>query len=173
MSNDRDSWRTPPELYDWAERLVGGFQYDAACTKANALSAPLWERTGFKSGDSLSHAWPDGSTIWMNPPYSDIDPWLDRALECTSLVAMLIMSPNGESRFGRLLPRAHEINIVGFTDDRGRERSGRVSFIGPDGKPVNNNTRGSSLFLINNANGLGQRTFVTLDKVMGFAKEVA
>lgn len=166
----KDDWRTPLELFDWAEQVAGGFNYDAACTEENMLTRALWMRDGFKEGDSLSARWPDNCRIWCNPPYSDIDPWIDRALECDSLVAMLIMSPNGEARFGRLLPRAHEIAIVGWQDENGRDRSGRVGFLGGDGTPVHGNTRGSSLFLINPTYGAGQRSFVTLDEVFQKAR---
>lgn len=154
----RDSWRTPPEVVDWAAGLVGGqFDADAACTLANSIAEPLWHpQLGFTKQDSLSAPWPDDLVVYANPPYSNIDPWVDAALACKSLVAMLIMSPNGEERFARLIPRSHEIHIVG-----------RIAFLGADGKPAKCNTRGSSLFLINNRYGLGQRSFVTRDEIYG------
>lgn len=159
MDTSRDAWRTPAQVFDWAESLVGGFTYDAACTEDNCLQRPLWLREGFAEGDSLSAPWPDNCAIYCNPPYSKIEPWVDAALACKSVVAMLIMSPNGEERYARLIPRAHEIHIVG-----------RIAFIGPDDKPVNGNTRGSSLFLINTY-GAGSRSIVSRDEVMGISKE--
>lgn len=152
----KDEWRTPPEVFNWARGLVDEIYWDAACTADNALATPLWRQGRFKEGDSLSASWPDNTTIWCNPPYSNIDPWIDAALDCQSVVAMLIMSPNGEERFARLIPRAHEIHIVG-----------RLAFISGNGKPVAGNTRGSSLFLINARWGAGQRSIVTRDEVMG------
>jgi phage N-6-adenine-methyltransferase len=163
---DRDSWRTPIEIFDWAERLVGGFEYDGACTMDNALAVPLWTRTGFVDGDSLSHEWPNDSNIWLNPPYSNIKPWVERALACKSVVAMLVMSPNGEGVYDSLMRQSHEINITGWREGQ-RYRSGRIGFIGPNGRPVNGNPRGSSLFLINSRFGLGQRTFKQLDEICG------
>lgn len=162
----RDSWRTPPEVFEWASGLVGGFDFDAACTMDNALSYCLWSSGAFTDSDSLSARWPDGAKIWCNPPYSNIDPWIDAALACKSLVAMLILSPNGEARFDRLLKASHEIAITGYVDEKGRDRSGRIAFIDEDGRAVNGNTRGSSLFLINPPYGAGQRSFVTIEQVM-------
>lgn len=154
----RDSWRTPPEVVDWAKGVIGGgFDFDAACTHRNKVAEPLWNcGLDFTPGDSLSHRWPNHVSIWANVPYSRIDPWVDAALACKSLVAMLIMSPNGEERFARLIPRSHEIHIVG-----------RIAFLDADGKPAKGNTRGSSLFLINAPFGLGQRSFVTRDEIYG------
>lgn len=156
----KNEWRTPPEVVRWAERLVGQpFDLDAACTEENCVAlAPLWKRPGFAYGNSLSAPWPDGGVIWCNPPYGrgEADPFIEAALACKSLVAMLIMSPNGEDRFEQLFPRAHEIHIVG-----------RIGFLGFDGKPVSGNTRGSSLFLINPPFGAGQRSFVLREEIYG------
>lgn len=163
--SDRDSWRTPPEVFRWASGLIGGFDYDAACTSLNCLAPPLWERAGFRAGDSTSHKWPDGARIWLNPPYSNPDPLLRKALACSSITCALIMSPNGEARFEALMKQSHEIAIVGWRDGF-RDCSGRISFIGPNGKPVSGNTRGSSLFIINAPEGRGQRSFIRLEEVM-------
>lgn len=155
----KNEWRTPPEVVAWASSIIGQpFDFDAACTIHNAIAYPLWRRSDFKGGDALSAPWPDNSFIWCNPPYGrgKADPFIEKALACKSLVAMLIMSPNGEDRFEQLFPRAHEIHIVG-----------RIGFLGFDGKPVSGNTRGSSLFLINPPFGAGQRSFVLREDIYG------
>lgn len=159
IETPKDDWRTPTPVFHWARERVGGaFDYDAACTLENSLATPLWTPSagGFKAHDSLSAPWPNDMVIWCNPPYSKIDPWIDAALACKSTVAMLIMSPNGEERFARLLPRAHEIHIVG-----------RIGFLDRNGKPVNGNTRGSSLFVINPPFGASQRTWVSREEIYG------
>lgn len=158
MTTPKNEWRTPIEVFEWAQALTGQFTDDAACRLHNALAKPLWQRPGFGLGDSLSGRWPDDAVIWCNPPYGrgEADPFIEAALACKSLVAMLIMSPNGEDRFEQLFPRAHEIHIVG-----------RIGFLGFDGKPVSGNTRGSSLFLINPPFGAGQRSFVLREEIYG------
>lgn len=157
IESPKDEWRTPAQILSWAITKAGYFHFDAACDANNAVATPLWRHSSnFESGNSLSAKWPGNRVIWCNPPYSKIDPWVDAALNCNSTVAMLIMSPNGEERFARLLPRAHEIHIVG-----------RIGFLDGNGKPVNGNTRGSSLFLINPPFGAGQRTWVSREEIYG------
>ncbi len=154
MQAARDQWRTPPELYAWANRLIGPFDYDAACDRTNALARPLWTAAGFEHKDSLSCAWPAGALIWCNPPYSGIDPWVDSAIGCNSVVAMLLMAPNGESRFAKLFANSHEIHIVG-----------RIAFLNEDGRPDTGNPRGSSLFIVNPPFGAGQRSFIARNEI--------
>lgn len=157
----KDTWRTPPEVFAWASSLVRfGFDYDAACTMENRLAPPLWTLGGFVPGDSLSAPWPDEAMIWCNPPYSNIDPWVDQVLATRALVGFFILSPNGEARYERICQAAHEYHIIG-----------RVSFIDEDGEPKGGNERGSSLFLFNTW-GRGGRTIITRDAVFEIGTEV-
>lgn len=150
--NERDSWRTPPEVFHWASDMVGGFQYDTACTVRNALAMPLWK--GRRDHDALACRW--RGRLWCNPPYSDIGPWIDKALDCVGIVALLIPSPNGESYYARLIPAAYEIYI-----------SGRLAFLDSDGEPRKGNTRGSSLFLLGGRWRPGVRIMVERDYILG------
>lgn len=135
---EKDVWQTPPELFYWLQhRITRPFDFDAACNERNALATPLYSLPGFSPGDSLSHPWPSGYAIFCNPPYSKISPWVDSIIGCGSLVAMVIPSPNGESRYSHLLPAAHEIYI-----------DGRVNFIRPDGTVSTGNPRSTSIFLL-------------------------
>ncbi|MBI2381497.1 MAG: hypothetical protein HYV16_12160 [Gammaproteobacteria bacterium] len=159
--DERDSWRTPPWLFAWASSLVGGFHYDAACTEDNALAEPLWDACDtlgdvWIDEDSLHPAaiWPPSAKIWINPPYSDIKPWVRKAIDSGALCVLLIPSPNGEAIYEELLPAAHEIHIVG-----------RIAFIGADGKPKTGNTRGSSLFIVNGYSR-GTRAVVNRDDLV-------
>lgn len=128
-----DQWRTPGYLFRYAEYLVRGFDFDAACNKDNALAPPL--ASGY--GDALKAPWK--GKIWCNPPYSDIDPWVERALTANqgSTVVMLIPSCNGESRYMRLCEHAYEILIIG-----------RIGFLNEEGREIKGNRQGSSLFII-------------------------
>ena len=130
----RDRWMTPRGLYDWANRRYG-FAYDLACTADNALA-------GMMAPDSLSVPWaisPDAPVRWgfCNPPYSDIDPWVEKAWEESQRgfgTVLLIPTPNGEARWGKwVFGKASKIIFI----------NGRVAFLRPDGTPVPGNTRGS------------------------------
>jgi hypothetical protein len=132
--------------------MVGGFEFDAACTAENALARPLWR--GHRTTDSLTLPWL--GRIWCNPPYSLIGPWVDPFLSTRSQSVMLIPSPNGEARYDRLCREAHEIHIIG-----------RVGFINADGERVDGNPRGSSYF-ITNYRPPGTRSIVTLREIEDF-----
>lgn len=167
----KDEFRTPKPIYNWAASLIGGIDYDTACNEKNALATPIWTtECGFLHGDALSRRW--FGRCFNNPPYSLIEPWIAHAIESkAAITAMLIPSPNGEDRYKKLIPNAHEIVIVG-----------RVAYIaggsyvikGKKGKPdryviegeeLTGNTRGSSLFIINGY-AQGSRSFVERDWIM-------
>lgn len=150
--NEKNEWRTPPEVFRWASKLVGGFDYDTACRNCNALAPPIWTYTGHF--DALLVSWDGSGAAWCNPPYDDIDPWSNKAIASSCVTALLVPSVNGEARYASLIRAAHEIVIIG-----------RLAFLRPDGTPVSGNTRGSSLFVINGY-GQGSRSFVERDWIM-------
>lgn len=128
MANDELG--TPPGVYDALSRIVGPFEYDAACSPENALAEPL--------GDGLVVVWPAGR-IWCNPPYSAPAPWVDKALESSgwgSVVCLLLPSDTSTSWFGRLVgARARLIflqNRLRFVGSPGRARFGSLAaVVGP------------------------------------------
>lgn len=61
---------TPRALYDELDREFH-FTRDVAAQEVNAL-APL------DGGDALTSRWAPG-VCWMNPPYSNIGPWAEKA----------------------------------------------------------------------------------------------
>lgn len=167
---DTDTYRTPPELYRGIARFTRRrFIWDAACTEANALAMPLWWHASFARGDSLSATWDVAGDVFCNPPYSGVDPWFRAALAGSAVTVMLALSPNGEARWGSILPRVHEINITGWIDEDGKDRNGRIAFIGPNG-PESGFNRGSSLFLFNTP-GAGQRSTVTLGELLTLGRK--
>ena len=143
---ERDTWRTPKYIFNYAQNLVGEINHDTACDRNNALADPI---ANYDGQDALSINW--GGVCWCNPPYSNITPWIEKAIASDAITVMLIPSPNGESYYSALIKNSHEIAI-----------QGRISFIGADGKPKNGNTRGSSLFIINGY-AKGSRSIVNRD----------
>ncbi|HEY9678696.1 MAG TPA: DNA N-6-adenine-methyltransferase [Drouetiella sp.] len=85
-----DSWRTPPAVF---EKLDSEFHFvlDAACTSENCL-AP--NGNYFDKGiDGLSTNWKEltaSGAIWLNPPYSNVRPWLEKAYTSECTVVFLI-----------------------------------------------------------------------------------
>jgi phage N-6-adenine-methyltransferase len=147
---ERDTWRTPKYIFNYAQKIVGDINYDTACDRDNALATPIFNHDG---EDALSVEW--GGVCWCNPPYSDIAPWVEKAIASDAITVMLIPSPNGESYYANLIENSHEIAI-----------QGRISFIDAHGNSKNGNTRGSSLFIINGY-AKGSRTIVNRDDIKG------
>lgn len=74
--NDRGT--TPELLAEVIELGYGPFTLDVAAADHNAKCARYFTLTD----DGLEQSWA-GETVWCNPPYSDIHPWVAKALiEC-------------------------------------------------------------------------------------------
>lgn len=168
---DKDTYRTPFEVFYYVEHEFGQIAYDTACTKANALAKPVWELSGFKRGDALSFIWPDktGLLLWCNPPYSkgNIEAFVGMASQLRhSSVVFLIPPSNGEVRYQYLQDQCFEINIIG-----------RLPFRHPTkNQSVNGNRGGSSLFVTNPQNlacGIkkGQRWTVPRSEIYRIGKK--
>ncbi len=72
-----DDRRTPRELYEALEAEFG-FTLDAAASESNALTEDYYDIVS----DGLVGKW--HGTVWCNPPYSDLRPWVQKAtLEIT------------------------------------------------------------------------------------------
>ena len=130
---DRDYWRTPGAIYTALNKSFN-FEVDLACTTENCL-APigLYYDAGF---DALKCDWPQfGSVGYCNPPYSNINPWLQKAIDCRNnfTSVFLIPMPNGEKR-DELIFQASRLYFI----------RGRIGFThNSKNKSVSGNTRGS------------------------------
>lgn len=132
---DRDSWRTPKQVFEWLDRVYR-FAHDTACTNENALKKPVWR--GRHDRDALASAW--AGTVFCNPPYSNISPWVDKAIESArhgATTVMLIPSPNGESYHAKALRHAKRLILI----------NRRLAFINSAGEPVSGNNRGSCIYV--------------------------
>jgi phage N-6-adenine-methyltransferase len=138
----RDSWRTPPEVFEPfnAEyRFVG----DVAASSLNALHS----RYLTEEQNALDTNWLEyfgSGTVWCNPPYSDISPWVEKANnEVTNGVGTVMLLPADTSVgwFKMARTACTEVRfIVG----------GRLAFINAaTGKPVSGNNKGSLLIIWN------------------------
>lgn len=137
---ERDCWRTPRWLFSWLNERFA-FDVDLAADENNALCAYFCT----EESDALAQPW---HRVWLrgflNCPYSNVDPWLDKAIyeqRRGFMTVMVFPSPNGEDRFGQVFSHASEIiDIVG-----------RVHFLRPDGTECKQNTRGTSIYIFDPA----------------------
>jgi hypothetical protein len=88
FSAEHDHWSTPAELYADLDREFS-FTLDPC---------PL------KGAEGLTRSW-KGERIYCNPPYSKIDPWLEKANEA-DLAVFLLPSRTDTDWFHRFAPRA-------------------------------------------------------------------
>jgi len=80
----RQDWRTPPSVFAALSDRFGPFDLDAAADEHNHLCADY--RTE-ESGDPRCALWT--GTVWVNPPFGDITPWVQRAADYNGRTVML------------------------------------------------------------------------------------
>lgn len=131
---ERNYWQTPGHIFEIAESIFGPFWLDLAANRDNAV-CECWIG---EEEDSLSVSWINlAKRGWLNPPFSNITPWMMKAVEEAEKgfqTVMLIPTPNGDGRdmlFG-------EAKDIVFFDKR-------VQYIRPNGEVSKQNPRGSCL----------------------------
>ena len=83
---DVDDRSTPQDLWD---RLHEKHQFtvDAAASPANTKLPRFWT----VNDSALDHSW-KAEIVWCNPPYSEIRPWIEKALtECVAGCRLVVM----------------------------------------------------------------------------------
>ena len=121
-----DDWATPPEIVCEFEEEFGPFDLDACC-RPDTAKAPQYFT---KADNALVQPW--FGRVWMNPPFSNPAPWLEKAVAETlqrraELVVALLPAATDTGWFHEwVLPHASEI----------RFRRGRIKFLGWRGTPI-------------------------------------
>ncbi|MGG1901331.1 phage N-6-adenine-methyltransferase [Enterobacter ludwigii] len=139
--DQRDLWRTPPALFASLDAEFC-FQLDAAAAPHNALCRKFITA----EQNTLETPWADYMSIpgyvWMNPPYSDIAPFVKKAAtESANQIGTVMLVPADTSVgwFKEAIKTASEVRFI---------TAGRLAFINPvTGKPVSGNNKGSMLII--------------------------
>ncbi|WP_060442513.1 phage N-6-adenine-methyltransferase [Serratia marcescens] len=136
---------TPPEHKDRRQIFNAldvefGFFLDATADDGNALCAHYQT----EQDNALSIDWVSYGSIWCNPPYSDITPWMLKAAEQCRVqnqsIVMLLPADTSTGWFSLALQSVDEVRLI--TD-------GRLAFINSTtGKPGKNGNSKSSLLFI-------------------------
>lgn len=137
----RDLWRTPPALFASLDAEFC-FQLDAAAAPYNALC----RRFITAEQNTLETPWADylnvPGYVWLNPPYSDIMPFVKKAAaESANQIGTVMLVPADTSVgwFKEAIQTASEVRFI---------TAGRLAFINPvTGKPVSGNKKGSLLII--------------------------
>lgn len=180
MANDL--WRTPPEVF---KALDKEFQFaaDMACTDKNKLCAIGYT----EQDDSLSFNWMskisylyfdtnqhENRYVWCNPPYSEIKPWVDKAIEAQLNGLGTVMLLNQDTSVGwfyEALQYVSEIRfITGDKKENGGFTGGRLAFIDQDGRQAKGNNKPQFILVFNPFKvGAAVTSYITRNKIMGFA----
>lgn len=139
--DQRDLWRTPPALFAALDAEFC-FQLDAAAAPHNALCRKFITA----EQNTLETPWGDYLSIpgyvWLNPPYSDITPFVKKAVaESANQIGTVMLVPADTSVgwFREAIQTASEVRFI---------TAGRLAFINPvTGKPVSGNNKGSMLII--------------------------
>jgi hypothetical protein len=144
-------FRTPSYLITWINENFGPIHYDAACIDGlNNLFEPL----------RLEDDWPEGSTIYSNPPFDapSILKWFAKGLEHTKTGGthiMLIPNKLCQKTFcDNINPHIQELVFLG----------GRINFEGPN-IVKGGSSRNGCLLLINKAEGLNRFMSINLSEI--------
>lgn len=140
-ADQRDLWRTPPALFACLNAEFC-FQLDAAAAPHNALCRKFITA----EQNTLETPWDEYLSIpgyvWLNPPYSDITPFVKKAAtESANQIGTVMLVPADTSVgwFKEAIQTASEVRFI---------TAGRLAFINPvTGKPVRGNNKGSMLII--------------------------
>ena len=136
---DRDEAGTPKELYDFiCTKLLPEKQFtlDVAASAENTKCDKYFT----KKDNGLVQPW-DGEYVWCNPPYSNIQGWLEKIwAEVTHTciaVTVLLRADTGTNWFHEFGPKAQQVIFL----------TPRVNFIAPSGVVYKGNNIGSVLMV--------------------------
>ena len=148
----RDLWSTPSELVAWMEIEYGDYDIDAAASKENAVCEKFYS----KETNCLKRWWGSNKHIWLNPPYSNITPFVKKAIEQMehgNQIDILLPCDTSTGWFYEAQQKAAEIiwitGEVYQEDGTEYSRTGRLAFTSAlTGKPVQGNNKGSVIFIM-------------------------
>ncbi|MFB1478087.1 DNA N-6-adenine-methyltransferase [Mannheimia haemolytica] len=151
---DRDSYQTPKDVFRWLDKRFH-FDFDGCASKENALCQCYCfddGEGGFLTFDPFSYECNvfKPKSIFINPPYSNPKDFIERAVwwkEHNRLVVMLLPADKTTEWYAIIQQHANEvIDIIGYHDEKGTWRTGRLQFINPvTGKPAQGNNKGSMI----------------------------
>ncbi len=148
----RQGWITPDALYAGLHAEFD-FNLDVASDVDNAKCLNFFSRTV----DGLARPW-DGHRVWCNPPYKNLGPWVDKAIQQTSrktLSVLLLPSRTEQQWFRKVLIGATELSFF----------DARIQFNPPRGVPASSNREGSILAVFDPA--ATQRRVTVRDAKLG------
>ena len=134
-----DTWATPIEVFNTLNSEFD-FEFDVCAQHSTAKCPQYWTI----DDDALSKDWTDDTvgalSLWCNPPYSKITPWVEKAIHAQSKgtkVVMLVMGATSVKWFSKALEYCSEVRYV---------INGRLSFVN-NGVVQKGNNKPSVIFV--------------------------
>lgn len=154
---DRDAWQTPKYFFDWLKMRFGWFDLDGCANAKNALTYRYIGEANTDDDESLSIA-PDFLAddlfdllldevaeagtfplrIFVNPPYSDVKPFLQQAKRLRDAGHFVVMLLNNDKS-----TQWYQQHIHGVANEVIDITGGRIAFIHPVTKQeIKGNSKG-------------------------------
>lgn len=109
-----DDWTTPPDLFEYLNRNCGPFDIDPCASKdGSRLPIPVQYTI---DDDGLSKSWRVNSfhntRAFVNPPYSEIDKWVDKAIRDSVRFCFLVPARTDTKWFLRLYSASYKLALI-------------------------------------------------------------
>ena len=182
---DKDTWQTPHYVFEWLSQRFGGFDLDGCATANNALT---WRYIGEPNSDNdecqsitgdflmpieqmldvlldeTAERCSSPLRIYVNPPYSNVAPYLQRAEELRDAGYLVVMLLNNDKSTQWYQNHIHNVanEVIDIT-------GGRIAFIHPvTGKEIKGNSKGQMVVVFDPT----MEDFVTRSISLDFIKKV-
>jgi phage N-6-adenine-methyltransferase len=110
---ETDEWASPRELVEPLDTAVNGFDLDP-CSGAEV--SPFADKTYTESDNGLSQPW--SGTVWVNPPYSAMDTWTEKAIAEIENTETICYLCKGDSSTEWWQTAAQEATVICAIDHR-------------------------------------------------------
>ena len=142
---DKDTWQTPKYVFNWLNKRFD-FDVDGCANESNALCLG-WIGKGSPLGsDFLETKTPypyHNLRFYVNPPYSDVTPFLKAAKELRDKGHIVVMLLNNDKSTQWYQNHIHNVanEVIDIT-------GGRIAFIHPvTGKEIKGNSKGQMVIV--------------------------
>ena len=129
----RTEWETPQALFDILNEATH-FTVDVAASEKNTKCTKFYS----KEQSGLEQSWKD-EVVWCNPPYDDIETWVNKALNSQARVVIMLLP----ARMGSSWALKAFYHVARFVFIRGR-----VQFVPPEGVQASSNAEDSMLLVL-------------------------
>ena len=182
---DKDTWQTPHYVFEWLSQRFRWFDLDGCATANNALTChyigePNSDNDEHQSIaddflmpieqmldvllDEVAERCAAPLKIYVNPPYSNVTPYLQRAKELCDAGYLVVMLLNNDKS-----TQWYQNHIQGVANEVIDITGGRIAFINPvTGKEIKGNNKGQMVVVFDPT----MEDFVTRSVSLDFIKKV-